>query len=30
MPLPFPFDFKKLDYVQVFEWRAERPQRLRE
>ncbi|MDR5616903.1 TerL protein [Arsenophonus sp.] len=30
MPLPFPFDFKKPDYVQVFEWRAERLTRLRE
>ncbi|WP_339053355.1 TerL protein [Arsenophonus endosymbiont of Crataerina pallida] len=30
MPLPFPFDFKKPDYVQVFKWRAERLQRLRE
>ncbi|WP_334468682.1 TerL protein [Arsenophonus sp. PmNCSU2021_1] len=30
MPLPFPFDFKKPDYVQVFEWRAERLKRLRE
>ncbi|WP_334473482.1 TerL protein [Arsenophonus sp. PmNCSU2021_1] len=30
MPLPFPFDFKKPDYAQVFEWRAERLKRLRE
>ncbi|HGJ5855981.1 TerL protein [Arsenophonus nasoniae] len=30
MPLPFPFDFKKPDYVQVFEWRAERLKRLRD
>lgn len=30
MPLPFPFDFKNPDYVQVFEWRAERLQRLRQ
>lgn len=30
MPLPFPFDFKKPDYVQVLEWRAERLKRLRE
>ncbi|WGO83151.1 TerL protein [Arsenophonus apicola] len=30
MPLPFPFDFKKPDYVQVFEWRTERLKRLRE
>lgn len=29
MPLPFPFDFKKPDYVQVFEWRAERLKHLR-
>ncbi|PAV10838.1 TerL protein [Arsenophonus sp. ENCA] len=30
MPLPFHFDFKKPDYFQVFEWRAERLKRLRE
>lgn len=24
MPLPFPFDFKKPDYKQVFDWRLER------
>lgn len=30
MPLPFPFDFKNPDYVQVFEWRMERLRRLRE
>lgn len=29
MPLPFPFDFKSPDYVQVFEWRIERIQRIR-
>lgn len=29
MPLPFPFDFKNPDYVQVFEWRMERLQRIR-
>ncbi len=29
MPIPFPFDFKKPDYVQVFEWRVERLQRIR-
>lgn len=29
MPLPFPFDFKNPDYVQVFDWRIERLQRLR-
>src|SRR6188474_3161707 len=29
MPLPFPFDFKKPDYVQVFEWRLERLRRIR-
>lgn len=29
MPLPFPFDFKRPDYKQVFEWRAERLKRLR-
>jgi hypothetical protein len=30
MPLPFPFDFKKPDYQQVFEWRLERLQRIRQ
>ncbi|ECQ3321615.1 TerL protein [Salmonella enterica] len=30
MPLPFPFDFKNPDYVQVFEWRMERLQRIRQ
>lgn len=29
MPIPFPFDFKNPDYVQVFEWRVERLQRVR-
>jgi hypothetical protein len=29
MPIPFPFDFRNPDYVQVFEWRAERLQRIR-
>lgn len=29
MPIPFPFDFKKPDYVQVFEWRVERLARIR-
>lgn len=29
MPLPFPFDFRNPDYVQVFEWRVERLQRIR-
>lgn len=29
MPLPFAFDFKKPDYVQVFEWRIERLKRIR-
>lgn len=29
MPLPFPFDFKNPDYVQVFEWRLERLRRIR-
>lgn len=29
MPLPFPFDFKKPDYAQVFEWRIERLNRIR-
>lgn len=30
MPIPFPFDFKKPDYGQVFEWRMERLQRIRQ
>lgn len=30
MPIPFPFDFKKPDYVEVFKWRIERLQRIRE
>jgi phage terminase large subunit len=29
MPLPFAFDFKNPDYMQVFDWRVERLQRLR-
>jgi hypothetical protein len=29
MPIPFPFDFRKPDYRQVFEWRMERLQRIR-
>lgn len=29
MALPFPFDFKKPDYSQVFAWRAERLERIR-
>lgn len=29
MPIPFPFDFRKPDYTQVFEWRMERLQRIR-
>lgn len=29
MPIPFPFDFRSPDYVQVFEWRVERLQRIR-
>lgn len=29
MPIPFPFDFKNPDYVQVFEWRIERLNRIR-
>jgi hypothetical protein len=29
MPIPFPFDFRNPDYVQVFEWRAERLNRIR-
>jgi len=30
MPIPFPFDFKNPDYGQVFEWRMERLQRIRQ
>lgn len=30
MPLPFKFDFKKPDYIQVFEWRLERLNRIRQ
>jgi len=30
MPIPFPFDFKDPDYTQVFEWRMERLQRIRQ
>lgn len=30
MPIPFPFDFKNPDYNQVFEWRMERLQRIRQ
>lgn len=30
MPIPFPFDFRNPDYGQVFEWRAERLQRIRQ
>ncbi len=29
MSIPFPFDFKNPDYVQVFEWRLERLDRIR-
>lgn len=29
MPIPFAFDFKKPDYLQVFEWRLERLNRIR-
>lgn len=29
MPIPFPFDFKKPDYLSVFHWRAERLNRIR-
>lgn len=29
MPIPFPFDHKNPDYIQVFEWRIERLQRIR-
>jgi hypothetical protein len=30
MPIPFPFNFKKPDYVEVFSWRLERLQRIRD
>lgn len=30
MPLPFKFDFRKPDYIQVFEWRIERLKRIRQ
>lgn len=30
MPIPFPFNFKEPDYMQVFEWRMERLQRIRQ
>jgi phage terminase large subunit len=30
MPIPFPFDFKNPDYLQVFDWRLERLQRIRQ
>lgn len=30
MPIPFPFDFRNPDYTQVFEWRLERLQRIRQ
>lgn len=30
MPIPFLFDFRNPDYTQVFEWRMERLQRLRQ
>ena len=29
MPIPFPFDFKNPDYVEVFKWRLDRLQRIR-
>ncbi len=29
MPVPFPFDWRKPDYRQVYEWRIERLQRIR-
>lgn len=29
MPIPFPFDFKNPDYIQVFEWRIEKLDRIR-
>jgi hypothetical protein len=30
MPIPFPFDWKRPDYVAVYEWRLERLRRIRE
>lgn len=30
MPIPFPFDFKKPDYVQVFQWRLDRLRAIRD
>ncbi|KNA28260.1 bacteriophage TerL protein [Pantoea ananatis] len=30
MPIPFSFDFRNPDYTQVFEWRMERLQRIRQ
>lgn len=30
MPVPFPFDWRKPDYHQVYEWRIERLKRIRE
>ena len=30
MPLPFPFDFKNPDYVEVFQWRAENINKIRD
>ncbi|WP_210502213.1 TerL protein [Pantoea ananatis] len=30
MPIPFPFNFRNPDYTQVFEWRMERLQRIRQ
>lgn len=30
MPIPFPFDFKKPDYTQVFQWRVDRLKRIRD
>jgi phage terminase large subunit len=30
MPLPFKIDFKNPDYIQVFEWRADRLRRIRD
>lgn len=30
MPLPFPFDFRNPDYGQVFQWRVERLNRIRQ
>jgi phage terminase large subunit len=29
MPLPFPFDFKNPDYIQVFDWRLEKLNKIR-